>query len=148
MKPNPLVALYHLTVPISSTVGRSTGEYAGRSGRARLGCSCNAVLASILRISVTCGPFGPGPARTSSVAPGGMLPWPLRSTKLTCRKASPEPSGQFDEAEALVRVVPLDGRSDGRAGGAVELRTEAAAAGLAKISLSIAHVGILGQANL
>jgi hypothetical protein len=63
--------------------------------------------------------------------------------------------GQFDEAEALVRVVPLDGRSDGRAGGAVELWTarrriseitgrqfvvvvvETAASGLAKISLSL-----------
>ena len=33
----------------------------------------------MLRISVTCGPLAPGPARTSSVAPGGMLPWPLRS---------------------------------------------------------------------
>jgi hypothetical protein len=73
--------------------------------------------------------------------------------------------GQFDEAESLIRVVPLDGRSDGRAGGAVELWTarrriseitgrrfvvvvvETAASGLAKISLSIAHVGILGQAN-
>src|SRR4029077_10296841 len=73
--------------------------------------------------------------------------------------------GQFDEAEALIRVVPLNGRSDGRAGGALELWTarrriseiasrrfvvvvvETAAAGLAKISLSIAHVGILGQAN-
>src|ERR1700738_928834 len=31
--------------------------------------------------------------------------------------------GQFNEAEALIRVVPLDGRSDGRAGGAVELWT-------------------------
>jgi hypothetical protein len=63
--------------------------------------------------------------------------------------------GQFDEAEALVRIVPLDGSSDGRAGGAVELWTarrriseitgrrfvvvvvETAAAGLAKISLSL-----------
>src|ERR1700761_9636908 len=37
-------------------------------------------------------PFGTGPARTSSVAPSGTLSWPLRSTTLTCRKASPDPS--------------------------------------------------------
>jgi len=73
--------------------------------------------------------------------------------------------GKLYEAEALVRVVPLDGRSDRRTGGAVELWTarrriseitdrrfivvvvETTAAGLAKIPLSIAHVGILGQAN-
>src|SRR4029077_10863136 len=100
-------ALYHFTVPSSSTVGRSTGEYAGRSGRARLGCSCDAVLASILRISVTCGPFGPGPARTSSVAPGGMLPWPLRSTTLTCRKASPEPSASCTKPNPLSGLYHL-----------------------------------------
>src|SRR5580693_7260986 len=117
MKPNPLVALYHFTVPSSSTVGRSAGGYAGRSGRGRLGCSCDAVLASILRISVTCGPFGPGPARTSSVAPGGTLPWPLRSTTLTCRNASPAPSA----SSTKVGVVPLDGGFNGRPGGAVEL---------------------------
>src|ERR1700674_4417449 len=107
MKPNPLVALYHFTVPSSSTVGRSTFEYAGRSGRPRLGCSGDAVLASILRISVTCGPFGPGPARTSSVAPGGTLPWPLRSTTLTCRKASPEPSVSSTKPKPLSGLYHL-----------------------------------------
>src|SRR5260370_42571705 len=107
MKLNPLVALYHLTVPNSSTVGRSTGEYAGRSGRARLGGFCDAVLASILRISVTCGPFGPGPARTSSVAPGGTLLWPLRSTTLTCRKASPELSASCPKPKPLSGLYHL-----------------------------------------
>src|ERR1700722_16698896 len=93
IKPKPLVALNHFTVPESSTVARSIeGGYAGRSGLGRLGCSCNVVLVSTLMISVTCGPFEPGAARTSSVAPGGTLPWPLRSTTLTCRNASPEPS--------------------------------------------------------
>src|SRR5229473_1095384 len=117
MKPNPLVALYHLTVPSSSTVGRSTGEYAGRSGRARRGCSCDAVLASILRISVTCGPFGPGPARTSSVAPGGTLPWPLRSTTLTCRKASPEPSASSTKPNPLSGLYHFTmARTDGPEG--------------------------------
>src|SRR5438309_9803573 len=33
-------------------------------------------------------PLRPGPARTSSVAPGGTLPWPPRSTTLTWRNAS------------------------------------------------------------
>src|SRR4029077_16832907 len=65
--------------------------------------------------------------------------------------------GQFDEAEALVRAVPLDGRSDGRPGGAGELLTarrrvseitpwrfvigvvETTAAVWAKISVSSAH---------
>jgi len=65
-----------LTVPNSSTVARSAGGYADRSGRAGLVCSCNAVLVSTLRISVTCSPFGPGPKRPcrhlhrTSYAPG------------------------------------------------------------------------------
>src|SRR6202035_1634836 len=107
MKPNPLLALYHFTVPSSSTVGRSAAGYAGRSGRARLGCSCNALLVSTLRISVTCGPFGPGPARTSSVAPGGTVPWPPRSTTLTCRNASPEPSPSVTNPNPLSGLYHL-----------------------------------------
>src|SRR6266850_3206668 len=86
------VLTFCLTVPDSSTAARSAGGYIGRSGCARLGGSCCAVLLSTLKISLTCGPLGPGPARTSSVAPDGTLPWPLRSTTLTCRKASPDPS--------------------------------------------------------
>src|SRR5207253_6256103 len=78
--------------PSCSTAARSPDGYADRSGRGRRGGSCNAVLASRLMISVTCGPFGPGLVRTSSVAPGGTLPCPPRSTTLTCKKASPEPS--------------------------------------------------------
>ena len=38
---------------------------------------------------MTCWPFWPGPTRTSSLAPGGTALLPLRSTTLTCRKASP-----------------------------------------------------------
>src|SRR4029077_12639998 len=93
---------------ISSTVVRSAeGWYAGRSGLGRLGGSCDAVLASTLRISVTCGPFGPGPARTSSVAPGGTLPWPPRSTTLTCRNASPEPSASSTNPNPLSGLYHL-----------------------------------------
>src|ERR1700681_3856939 len=113
MKPNPLAALYHLTVPSSSTVVRSAagnagrGEYADRSGLGRLGGSGDVGLASTLRISVTCGPFEPGPARTSSVAPGGTLPWPLRSTTLTCRKASPAPSASSTKPNPLSGLYHL-----------------------------------------
>src|SRR6267143_1590581 len=64
MKPNPFMALYHLTVPDSSTAARSACGYIGRSGRGRRGGSCCAVLLSTLRISLTWGPLGPGPART------------------------------------------------------------------------------------
>src|ERR1700730_15186283 len=89
MKPNPFMALYHLTVPDSSTAARSACGYIGRSGRGRQGGSCCAVLLSTLRISLTWGPLGPGPARTSSVAPGGTLLWPLRSTtNAGCRRLS------------------------------------------------------------
>ena len=67
--------------------------------------------------------------------------------------------GQLDEAEAFVRVVPLDGSSNGRAGGAVELWTarrriseiaswwlvvvivEITAAARAKITVTATHGG-------
>src|SRR4029077_10018763 len=107
MKPNPFTALYHLTVPGSSTAARAAGRYRGRSGRGGVGNSCCAVLLSTLRISLTCGPLGPGPARTSSVAPGGTLPWPLRSTTLTCRKASPDPSASCTKPNPLSELYHL-----------------------------------------
>src|ERR1700736_3134373 len=73
--------------------GRAVARRIRRSLRPRSrGGSCDAVLTSTLMISVTCGPFGPGLVRTSSVAPGSTLLWPPRSTTLTCKKASPEPS--------------------------------------------------------
>ena len=86
IKPNPFIALYHLTVPDSSTAAWSVGGYTGRSDRARLSGSCCAVLMSTLRTSVTCGPLGPGPARTSSVAPCSTLSWPLRPITLTAQQ--------------------------------------------------------------
>src|ERR1700730_5304709 len=107
MKPKPFVALYHLTVPDSSTAVPSAGGYTGRSGRARLGGSRCAVLLSARMISGTCGPLGPGPARPSSVAPGGTLPWPLRSTTLTCRKASPDPSASCTKPNPLAGLYHL-----------------------------------------
>src|SRR5204863_3721301 len=107
MKPNPFVALYHLTVPDSSTAAPPAGGYIDCSGRPRLVGSCCAVLLSTLRISVTWGPLGPGPARTSSVAPGGTLSWPLRSTTLTCRKASPEPSAKVTKPKPFSGLYHL-----------------------------------------
>src|SRR5271170_711870 len=62
---------------------------------------------STLRISVTCGPLGPGPARTPSVAPGGTVSWPLRSTTLTCRKASPDPSASSTKLNPLSGLYHL-----------------------------------------
>src|SRR5207302_3913095 len=117
IKPNPFIALYHVTVPDSSTAAWPAGGYTGCSGRARLGGSCCAVLLSTLRISVTCGPLGPGPARTSSVAPSGTLSWPLRSTTLTCKKASPEPSASCTNPNPLSGLyhltTPLTGGPEG-----------------------------------
>jgi hypothetical protein len=67
--------------------------------------------------------------------------------------------GQLDEAEAFVRVVPLDSSSNGQAGGVVELRTarrriseiagwwlvvvivEITAAALVKITVTATHGG-------
>jgi hypothetical protein len=158
MKPNPFMALYHSTVPDSSTEARSAGGYIGRSGRARLGGSCCAVLLSTLRISLTCGPFGPRLARTSSVAPGATLPRPLRSTTLTCRKASPDSLASCTKPNPLSGLYhlttawtggsgclkPLGARSRYRsetAPGCFEVVVvEATATGRTKISVSAAHV--------
>src|SRR2546423_1860255 len=107
MKPNPFMALYHLTVPDSSTAARVAGAYIGRSGRARLGGSCCPVLLSTLRISLICGPLGPGAARTSSAVPGSMALSPLRSTTLTCRKASPDPSASCTKPNPLSGLYHL-----------------------------------------
>src|SRR6201997_4588952 len=115
------MALYHLTVPDSSTAARSAGGYIGRSGSTRLGDSCCAVLLSTLRISLTCGPLGPGPARTSSVAPGGTLLLPLRSTTLTCRKASPDPSASCTKPNPLSGLYHLTTARTGGPEGASNL---------------------------
>jgi hypothetical protein len=54
-------------VPNSSTAPRSPDGYAGRSGRGRRGGSCDAVLASTLMISVTCGDAKALPPRLSEL---------------------------------------------------------------------------------
>src|SRR5438105_3232623 len=111
----------------------------------------------MLMISVTCGPFGPGLVRTSSVAPGGTLPWPLRSATLTCKKASPEPSAsctkpnpfsglyhltvaRTEGPEGVSNCGPLGGANPKlRLGGFVVVVVETTAAIGAKIPVSIVH---------
>jgi hypothetical protein len=113
---------------------------------------------STLKISVTCAPFAPLPARTSSFAPAGMLACPPRSTTLTCRNASPEPSASSTKPKPLsglyhLTVAPMGGpdglSNSGPRGGAYPEITgrwlivvvgEITAASGAKISVSIAHV--------
>jgi hypothetical protein len=65
--------------------------------------------------------LGPGPARTSSVAPGGTLSWPLRSTTLTCRKASPDPSASCTNPNPLSGLYHLTTAWTGRPEGASNL---------------------------
>src|SRR6516162_9930825 len=106
MKPNPLLALYHFTVPISSTVVRSAeGWYAGRSGLGRLGCSCVAVLASTLRISVTCGPFGPGMHLERRAGRHAAVASALNYAHM--EECIAGTVGQLDEAEALSGLYHL-----------------------------------------
>src|SRR5260370_24287524 len=93
IKPNPLVTLYHLTVPISSTVGPSgsrsaSGRNPVRGGRA----TAPPVLVSTLITSVTCGPRCPWATRTSSVSPGLTSLNPPPPSTVPCTSASPGPS--------------------------------------------------------
>jgi hypothetical protein len=81
-------------------------------------CCCRR---STLRISLTCRPLGPGPAQTSSVAPGGTLSWPLRSTTLTCRKASPDPSASYTNPNPLSGLYHLTTAWNGGPEGASNL---------------------------
>src|ERR1700736_1965652 len=121
MKAEPFMALNALTVPDYSTAARLACGYIGRSGRGRLRRSCCNRLLSTLRISLTWGPLGPGPARTSSVAPGGTLPWPLRSTTLTCRKASPDPLASCTKPNPLSGLYHLTTAWTGEPEGASNL---------------------------
>src|SRR5207302_11405422 len=91
IKPKPLVALYHLTVPFSDEVGSSAGRSLGRKPPVR-GLAGVAVLLSTLSASVTCGPRWPCEMRTSSVSPGCTSMTPRRPRTEACRNASPEPS--------------------------------------------------------
>ena len=59
--------------------------------------------------------------RTSSVAPGGTLSWPLRSTTLTCRKASPAPSGSCTNPNPLSGLYHLTTARTGGPEGASNL---------------------------
>src|SRR5215212_9834184 len=103
IKPNPFIALYHLTVPLSCEVtssgGRSPppGPPPGRKPppapvRGGHGAGAAAVLVSTLNTSVTCGPRCPCATRTWSVSPGWISVTPPRPSTVACRNASPEPS--------------------------------------------------------
>jgi hypothetical protein len=61
MKPNPFLALYHFTVPVSWTLASEAGRSEGDLKLARGGLDGAAVLLSTLIISVTCGPRCPEP---------------------------------------------------------------------------------------
>ena len=117
IKPNPFMALYHLTVPDSSTAARSAGGYRGRSGRPRLGGSCCAVLLSTLRISRYLWPLGAGTGadlerrarRYATVAAA------LDHTHM--QEGIARPIGELYEAEPLVGIVPFDYGLDRGTGG-------------------------------
>jgi len=165
MKPNPLVALYHFTVPSSSTVGairrRICRSFRPRPPRLLLRCGAGIHTKDLRHLR----PLRSGPGTHLKRRAGGHAAEAAALDYADMQERVASTVGKLYEAEALVRVVPLDGRSDRRTGGAVELWTarrriseitdrrfivvvvETTAAGLAKIPLSIAHVGILGQAN-
>src|SRR5580692_3831787 len=92
MKPNPLAALYHFTVPISWTLASEGCRSNGDLELFRGGLGGAAVLLSTLMTSVTCGPRCPRATRNSSVSPGCTALMPMRPSPLAWRKASPDPS--------------------------------------------------------
>src|SRR6266571_4503469 len=92
MKPNPFVALYHFTVPVSWTLASKAAGSEGDLKLARGGLDGDAVLLSTLMTSVTCGPRRPEANRNSSVSPGCTALMPERPSTVACRKASPDPS--------------------------------------------------------
>src|SRR5690348_5656013 len=92
MKPNPLAALCHFTVPISWTLaskGRRSDPDLNLS-RGDLGGA--AVLLSTLMTSVTWRPRCAGAVRNSSVTPGWRSPMLMPASAEAWRKTSPDPS--------------------------------------------------------
>src|SRR5580692_4943318 len=107
MKPNPLAALYHFTVPISWTLAsegcRSNGDlelFRGDLGGA-------AVLLSTLMTSVTCGPRCPRATRNSRVSPGCRVLTPMPASAVTWRKASPDPFESWTKPYPLLGLNHL-----------------------------------------
>src|SRR5580700_1328032 len=96
-----------------------------------------------------------------------MLTWPLRSTTLTCREASPDPSASCTKPNPLSglyhlttawsrgtggRFKPLGAKSRCRSetapGWFEVVVVESTAPGRAKISVSAAHLSLCGVQNL
>ena len=92
MKPNPFMALYHFTVPISWTLAFKGCRSDGDSKLPRVGLVRAAVLLPTLMTSATWGPRCPGVTRISSVSPGCRVLMPMPASAPTWRKASPVPS--------------------------------------------------------
>src|SRR4029077_774327 len=92
MKPNPLAASYHFTVPISWTLASKGCRSDGDLKRPPGGLGGAAVLLSTPMTSVTCGPRCPEATRNSSVSPGCRVLTPMPASAVTWRKASPDPS--------------------------------------------------------
>src|SRR5258708_5639 len=103
MKPNPLAALYHFTVPISRTLASKGCRSDGDLNLPRGDLGGAAVLLSTLMTSVTCGPRCPRTTCNSSVSPGCRVLTPMPASAVTWRKASPDPS------ESWTKPYPLFG---------------------------------------
>jgi hypothetical protein len=105
MKPNPLAALYHFTVPISWALASKGCRSDGNLKLFRGSLGGAAVLLSTLMTSVTCGPRCPRATRNSSVSPGCRVLTPMPASAVAWRKASPDPS------ESWTKPYPLLGLS-------------------------------------
>src|SRR6476620_10181182 len=117
MKPNPLAALYHFTVPISWTLASKGCRSDGDLKCPRGGLGGAAVLLSTLITSVTCGPRCPRATRNSSVSPGCRVLTPMPASAVTSRKASPDPSESWTKPYPLLGLnhltCPRTARADG-----------------------------------
>src|SRR3984893_15706883 len=92
MKPNPLAALYHFTVPISWTLVSKGCRFNGALKFFRGDLGGAAVLLSMPMTSVTWSPLCAGAVRNSSVTPGWRAPMLMPASAEAWRKASPDPS--------------------------------------------------------
>src|SRR5260370_843045 len=107
MKPNPLAALYHFTVPISRTLASKGCRSDGDLNLPRGDLGGAAVLLSTLMTSVTCGPRCPRTTCNSSVSPGCRVLTPMPASAVTWRKASPDPSESWTKPYPLLGLNHL-----------------------------------------
>ena len=117
MKPNPFMALYHLTVPDSSTAARSAGGYRGRSGRARLG---RLLLRGAAVDAQDFGYLWALGAGTGADLEGRARRYATVAAALDhthMQEGIARPIGKLYEAESLVGIVPFDYGLDRGTGG-------------------------------